>query len=526
MDFKYTTKFDISAQIGKKTNTDEIKATLEDIREKVIPKDLDLDTNTDLLPIAFNAFVANSFNLNDDGVSGATAKSIAPSFINKPINIEHDRDSIVGFITNYNFTSMEDNEVLSEKEVDKLISANKEFNVALGGVIWRIANNGLAELLIETNDEKSDVFMAVSASWELGFGEFQAALIEGDSRSFSDATFVNDEEELKTISSSFRSNGGSGKVEGKNLYREVIGSPLPLGIGLTENPAAKVQGVATLIEEKEETKAEIKIIEEKIIEEVAKAIENLDIFNNKEEKVEKKEISSSHKQKINVNRDNKKIMDKPKSIQEITPAWLEESCKASGVDTYNVIMDYIREASSKYEKTLEERAATAKTVEEAKTKIEESLKTTEEKLAAIQTQFDELNSEKLERVKQDKFDERMASFEGKYELSDEDRKAIANSIKDLSEEEFETCKSSLSVFLKSKEKETVQAKKEEELKAAEELKKKQAKASKKEGIDALLEKALSNGKKEEENIGASTNISEDQLAEIKEAFGIDKVLVK
>ena len=59
--------------------------------EKFIPK-VDSEKEVDLLPVAFNAFVANRVNKNGDVIDTATSVAVYESFINKPINIEHNRD--------------------------------------------------------------------------------------------------------------------------------------------------------------------------------------------------------------------------------------------------------------------------------------------------------------------------------------------------------------------------------------------------------------------------------------------------
>ena len=52
----------------------------------------------DLLPVAFNACVVNRVNKNGDVINTATALDICKNFINKPINVEHNRSNIVGVI--------------------------------------------------------------------------------------------------------------------------------------------------------------------------------------------------------------------------------------------------------------------------------------------------------------------------------------------------------------------------------------------------------------------------------------------
>jgi len=93
---KYTTTF--SSVIKPVVSEDKDKylalASMVEL-EKFLP-DVDIEKNIDLLPIAFNAFVANRVNKNGDVVDTETAVAMHDNFINKPINIEHNRKSIVG----------------------------------------------------------------------------------------------------------------------------------------------------------------------------------------------------------------------------------------------------------------------------------------------------------------------------------------------------------------------------------------------------------------------------------------------
>ena len=97
-EFKYKTIF--SSEIKPLVSEDKDKhlalASFLDV-SKFVPE-IDSDKNIDLLPIAFNACVANRVNKNDDVVDTETAISMAEYFINKPTNIEHDRTRVLGTI--------------------------------------------------------------------------------------------------------------------------------------------------------------------------------------------------------------------------------------------------------------------------------------------------------------------------------------------------------------------------------------------------------------------------------------------
>ena len=69
------------------------KASIESLRP-LIPSNINLDKNIDLLAVAFNAAVVNKFNKNGDGIDSETAVAVKDYFVHKPTNIEHDRDRI------------------------------------------------------------------------------------------------------------------------------------------------------------------------------------------------------------------------------------------------------------------------------------------------------------------------------------------------------------------------------------------------------------------------------------------------
>ena len=50
----------------------------------------------------------------------------------------------------------------------------------------------------------------------------------------------------------------------------------------------------------------------------------------------------------------------------------------------------------------------------------------------------------------EQFNQRMASFDERYDLTDEDRKVLASQIKDLTEEDFASFDQNMTVLLSSK----------------------------------------------------------------------------
>ena len=99
------------------------------------------------------------------------------------------------------------------------------------------------------------------------------------------------------------------------------------------------------------------------------------------------------------------------------------------------------------------------------TEQEDSLNDTREKHETLSKEHDSLKStvggcigsiEKNSRLKrprkknQEAFNQRMASFDERFKLDDEDRKVLASQIKDLNEEQFVDFDKTVSVLLSSK----------------------------------------------------------------------------
>ena len=249
-EFKYTTIFSSTVKPLVSEEKDEYLAMASLIEIGDFIPDIDTSKNIDLLPIAFNACVANRVNKNGDVVDTSTALTIAKDFINKPINVEHNRERVVGVIVNAGFSEFGTDKVLKAEEIKDL---KRPFNITLGGIVWKVVSSELADIIEEASDPTSDSYMKVSASWELGFSDYNIIVLKEGEKNIAEAEIIADVEKVEEMKSVLKAFGGSGKLDdGRNIYRQVINNVLPLGIGLTENPAADVQGVA-ISEETEKT---------------------------------------------------------------------------------------------------------------------------------------------------------------------------------------------------------------------------------------------------------------------------------
>lgn len=475
MNYNYTTTFSsvLKPLVSEEKDKYLALASLMEVGN-FIPN-VDTEKNVDLLPVAFNAAVVNRVNKNGDVIDTETAIASYKDFINKPINIEHNREKIVGVILTAGFSEFGSDASLTEEQVKDL---KGPFNITLGGVIWKIANPHLADKIEDSSDATSDKYQSVSASWELGFNDYNVVMIDGESKNIEDGSLISDASQIDSIKNSLRAFGGSGKLDKtKSIYRKVIGNVVPLGVGLTETPAADVKGVATL-------KAEAK---EALAEENISKIEKLDvntIINNNVMKIQ--------------------------SIKDITDENLKQA-------TASQISDLIeQELKSASEKFAAEKVSVEQALEAAKEQYSTLLagqEALEKEISALKASLEASEVEKQKILANEQFNERMSAFDAEYDLDDESRQVIASDIAGLDDDSFAAYKNKMAVFMKNKKKGMEKGDKKEEAKSS---------ATASEVLDEVSEK----GEKKTATIAATSTASEATLFEkYKQAFNYDGFVI-
>jgi len=491
---KYTTIFSSNVRPVVSEEKDKYLALASAIEVAQFIPEVD-EKQVDLLPIAFNAFVANRVNRNGDVVDTDTALAFYKDFKNKPINIEHNRDKVIGTILTAGFSEFGTDRPLTEEEVKE---TKEPFNITLGGVIWKVVNQRIADLIEESADPSSEDYMNISASWELGFKDYNLVLLEGNDKNIENGLVVEDEEEILSMEKDLKALGGEGKTkDGMSVYRKVVGEVVPLGIGLTETPAADVKGISTKdnLEPSEDPTEE----------------EDEDTF------AEVENTSQKQEKNVIIQNEEKTIM-KIESIKDITNESLKE-LSASAVSDF--IQSELKEASERFSAE--------------KQKVETNLKEAQEKIESITVDYDKvkaeletvaeklgaLESEKATKEAEELFNQRMASLDEKFALEDNDRQVLAEQIKDLDTEGWESFSTKIDVLLRDKSREVL-AKKEEEAKVAEsEEQKEEVKAS--DESENVVEDAIDRGKEDTDVVPASTQASEaNTYDKYKNAFSVDQ----
>lgn len=433
-EFKYKTIFSstIKPLVSEEKDQYLAMASMLDIGD-FIP-DVDTKKDIDLLPVAFNACVANRVNKNGDVVDSKTALAMYENFINKPINLEHKRERVVGVILAAGFSEFGTDKPIKKEDVE----GNEPFNITLGGVIWKVVNSRVADIIEDASDPTSENYMKVSASWELGFDEYNLVLLKDSEKNISEAEFITESEEIDKNKEFLKALGGSGKLEnGKNIYRQVINKVVPLGIGLTENPAADVQGIAVKKEEKE-----VESIADEAAESSSPESDTLKTAENE------KNISQSSTETVKTNKEYIPTM-KITSIKDITDESLQ-TLKASVIADF--VEEELKKASEEYHAQQTEVEDKLKAAHEAEVELKAEHEKLTKELEEIKSGFEALQNDVAAREAQEKFTIRMTFFDQEYDLNDADREVIANDIKDMDDEAFEAFASKMKILLEGRQK--------------------------------------------------------------------------
>ena len=513
-EFNFTTIFssEVKPLVSEEKDKYLALASLVNIADFV--PNVDTDKNVDLLPIAFNACVVNRVNKNDDVVDSETAVAMAEHFVNKPINIEHDRHRVIGTILSVGYSEFGTDKKLTEEEVK---ASKAPFNITLGGVLWRVVNNSITDMVEDSADPTSNFYQKISASWELGFSEYEPVILANEEKNLENYLAIEDTNKLEEIKSCLRCQGGDGKMGDKSrVYRKVYGNVVPLGIGLTENPAADVKGVATE-----------KTMQKEDLQEKDSQMASEDI-NLKNSEVIEKTISHQENSDVKENKDST-IME-IKSINDINEETLKE-LSASSVSDF--IENELKQASEKFaaEKTELEDAVKAAT--EKHEALEQEHQAMKEDFDKVKAALEELEAEKIERAKIETFNERMSILDNDYVLEDKEREVIASDIKDMNEEDFSAYAEKLSILLNSKSKEVLAEKEKEAVaseskeEAVEEAVASEAETSEEASEEQVVKEVVDQAEAAEEEIPVTTAAEEPTVKDkYKDAFSIDNFDIK
>lgn len=409
------------------------RASVQDLKA-IIPADA--GTFEDLLPIAANACVVNMVNKNGDVIDTATAISIYKNFLNKHINVEHDREQVVGHIVNVALSKFDSNYatgVGSEiVEASTLQTDGKlPFNISVAGYVYKIIAPNVVEKILESNDPNSPLFLQVALSWELGFDNYKIVLNDNTAN----AKLIEDEKEIERYTPFLKTSGGSGQTgDGQTVSRLIYGSDvLPLGVALTFSPAAHVKGVVT-------TKDSVAAITPVATEGQALVAAST---TTEENNIEINQQITSQSTAGNVTHIITKSMKVLKSFEDVQGLNDETVKEYSFANIGAILTTKVDEIVRTHQKTIDDqKAVAAQAVEDAKTQ-----KAT---VAKLEKEVADLKDSQAKVVAEQEFNDRMSGLDEQFELDAEDRSAIAAEIKGFTNEEFTAWASRFAKYAKFK----------------------------------------------------------------------------
>jgi hypothetical protein len=537
MSFRYKSTFasSVTRISGEELDKYVSLAGLEQLKQ-LMPKDIDLGENPDLIGIVLNAAVAGRANLNDDAITIETGVKIASKFIRKYCNSNHTRTRVIGVIVNAGFSEFGNSKILTKEEAEK---SKSPINISLAVILWKsVLNEDFIDLIEESANPTSVDYGRLSASWELFFNNYD--IYVGD-KNISEASRV-EEKDKEKFDGILKCNGGSGKTsDGKRVYRVIKADDdedwlIPAGIGLVETPAAEVKGLEVVtgqdIKDEKNILASIFIKANSLFVDFlqqnqlnfesaislvkkceVKENDTINDFIGKMQDIlvkEKKEnLSLSSEKTVTPSELTIKGM-KITKLAEITDETLK-SCVATDVTSF--FEDELKKANEKF-------VAEQKESEAAKTKLIEVQK----ELEGVKEQLNKIALEAKAKQEKELFDGRMAFMDETYDLVDEDRKILVAQIQKItSEEEWGNYVKQAEILMKEKSKaykiEAEKAKKEKESKAN--LQQSNANVNDTQGV---VDDALKNGQPANQPPPNVAKPDDDFMTQYAEAFKVDEMI--
>lgn len=443
---KYKTRFYSSARCLSEDSYNKFlaKASLENL-QPIIPAEI--RNRADLIPFAANLFVANLANGNDDMMGTKEALSIYPQFAHTFCDIEHERRALIGHVVNAGVSKFDiskfhagEVELITEDEVK---DSKEPFNVCVAGCLYRVVAPEAIATIIDSSDPTSTDYLSISLSWEVGFNEYHLAV---GSKLLSECEIIDDPELILKYTKKLRSEGGSGKLEdGRIVSRLLVNEVTPLGLGFTENPAAKVKGIWVDMSYWDKENDEENVSNAKIAE--------LD---------KKNETESSHLENENVTKDINIIMSKKlfTNFEEIKSLNDGNAEQCSFANMSAIFSAEIEKVNTEWLKKVNEEKERAIEVQAQLEKSKSTLDTIQAELGRVKEDLRKEQEARATQVAEQLFNERMASFDSEYELTDADRQALATDIQGLDEAAFTKFKTKFAVYAQAKSREFIKSTKE------------------------------------------------------------------
>lgn len=417
MDFPYITHFVSTAYIVKGTEP-EVYTAMASLRNLhgIVPAELDIEGNPDLLYIAANAATPGLCNRNDDCISPACAITIHRTALHKYIDVEHKINDICGVVLKAALSRFGTNEPLTDEEAASL---TEPFNMAIVGALWKRVNEKVTQYLYLVGDSTGSE--AFSLSWEIAFLNYSIAV---GPRELAKARIITPEDpQFAIYDKKLRVNGGPGKDEaGQPVYRVIDGPAVILGYGIVSDPAAHVKGILPLEEAKNDA-----VVETQPAEPAAASTQ----------KSEEIIITPANTSVNPITITPMKI----ESLEQLTSKWGEIRLLESAAAVVDFVTTLQKGADDMVAKVTESETAlkaaqdARAAAEQARAQLEARATELQNEVTSIKAQLQKVADEAAAAAATQKFNERMASFDEKFDLDDDDRKLIAEDIRAIETDE-------------------------------------------------------------------------------------------
>jgi hypothetical protein len=468
--FKFKQTFGSELSIKDLSKGEVIKETRasseENLRKLSLPWVLGDGLKNDLLGLCLHAAIVNVFNKNGVGILSALAPRIRESFIHKPLNVEHDKNLIVGHVFDAAMSDRTFGKVLSAEDV---LTTSEPFDLIVNAFVYRLVAGGLNDVLDKI--KKGDNSVKIYASWELGFDKYCIAVGRtAYSRKMSDCDLITDEKEIERLSVFLKDNEGTGRNEyGSPVFRVITDEEaIAIGLALTVSPAADVAPLyvfdysdierypstaAIAIDDEEDDDEETELEDDSnkkcaTIAKINSQINNEDVLSIIEG--------------TNMNKDEL-IKTITESVQTSIQGIPSESVASIMEKVADMIVSKNQEYLIEKQKSLDEVARVqgeSLAREQKIAALEESAKTMSETLAQAQAKLSEIEAAQKETLARRTFDERMTKIDAEFDLTDDDRKFIAADVTVAStDEDFEKVLAKYKVLLSAKTKQAVETQK-------------------------------------------------------------------
>lgn len=459
MDYLFKTSFAgrLNVLMPSEKEINEIKASIGDLKA-LLPDDVNPSEEPDLLFIAANLAVAGMVNLNDDGLDIATALQVYKKFEKKQVNIEHNRDLIIGYILKAGLSELGTDRLLTE---DEARVANKPFNIATVAVLWKIKAKELCNNLIEASNPLHPDYNALSLSFEMGFNDYSIISLPTDNMDISAATKTinTSDSEYESYSKALRANKGDGldpQQKGNRIYRVMPQSVIPLGQGLVNYPAAAVKGIVAI------TQSPIPVVpfqsknteDEMAQDEIDSIRQELEAFYNIFEKKTMNDINSLKSRVLHnidkiISSSNMNKQDFEQVKTKISKAEKLEDIKEA-VASFTPIVEAITTESERLASQNKELETQATKAAQAKAEALAAYENLKVEFATIKQQLDEIRIAQAQVEANQKFQDRMLAIEAEFDLDQDERALVIADIKDLDDEAFAKSMDKMKKLMKEK----------------------------------------------------------------------------